>query len=319
MAQGKKEAAAEAKRLRLIQANEARVAAEEAWFTGRPDPDKGLALTPDIIAFWYRSWLAWRSASLGRYFFRASRKCAKRMAFPEFMNHVAFEAYRTSGLLLGAGMSPTEVLKAWHPLMGEPGAFSYLLTNERVWFFDGSSHRCFALDEIRTYKPRFWLSFVLLFSDRACRVVLSDTQGKEWTINKLGHVPSRAMLADALRIGPVHEPPEGRAERGELTLTSCGVRCPRCETDVRVVVGRMVVLCPQCRTLIEQCPKCSSPKLQASKTDMEQLVALAPGLLGGGLIGGLGGQMVVYAGIEAANAPGGSMRRCETCAHQWKA
>jgi hypothetical protein len=160
---------------------------------------------------------------------------------------------------------------------------------------------------------------VFFYFDRVCSVVLSDRQGKEWKFKKLGFIPNRKLLSKTRQIGPVHEPPEGRAERGEIKLTSCGVRCPRCETDVRVIIGRSVVLCPHCRTLIEQCPKCSSPKLRASKTDLEQLASLAPGLLVGGLIGGIGGHMAVYKGIEAMNSPGGSMRRCQTCAHSWKA
>jgi hypothetical protein len=112
MDQSKKEAAAEAKRLWIIKENEARAAAEEAKFAGKPDPDKGLEITPDIIALWYRTWQAWRSDSLRPYFGRGQRKWAKRMTFREFMNEYAFDAYRTSGLLLSSGMSPTEVIKS---------------------------------------------------------------------------------------------------------------------------------------------------------------------------------------------------------------
>jgi hypothetical protein len=318
MDQSKKQAAAEARRLQAIKENEARAAAEEARFAGKPDPDKGLAITPDIIALWYRTWLAARSDAFRDYFNRTRRRWAKRVTFPEFMNESAFDAYRSSGLILGAGPSPAEVIMSWQPQPKAPGAFSHLLTNERLWLFDGSSHRCFALTDIRTYKGRLWPSLVFFYMDRVCSAVVTDSQGKIWKFKRLGLIPNRKLLAKAQQIGPVHEPPEGKAERDAVKLAACGVRCPGCGTDVRVIMGREVVLCPQCRTLIEQCPKCSSPKLQASKTDLEQLASLAPGVLVGGLIGGIGGQMAVSRGIDAMNATGGSMRKCQTCLHSWK-
>ena len=318
MDQSKKQAAAEARRLQIIKENEARAAAEEARFAGKPDPDKGLAITPDIIALWYRTWLAWRSDALKPYITHAQRKWAKQMTFPAFMNEYAFDAYRSSGLILGAGPSPTEVVKSWQPQPGVPGAFSHLLTNERLWLFDGSSHRCFALADIQTYKARLWPSLVFFYLNRVCSAVVTDRQGKVWTFKRLGLIPDRRLYSRTRQIGPVHEPPEGKAERDGIKLAACGIRCPGCGTDVRMIMGRSVILCPQCRTLIEQCPKCSSPKLQASKTDLEQLASLAPGLLVGGLVGGIGGQMAVFKGIDAMNAPGGSMRKCQTCLHSWK-
>ena len=317
--QSKKQAAAEARRLQVIKENEARAAAEEARFAGKPDPDKGLAITPDIIALWYRTWLAVRSDALRSCFSRPRRRWAKRVTFQEFMNESAFDAYRSSGLILAAGSSPTEVIMSWQPQPKAPGAFSYLLTNERLWLFDGSSHRCFALADIQAYKGRLWPSVVFFYLNRVCSAVVVDRQGKAWTFKRLGLIPDRKLLSNARRIGLIQELPEGKAEREGIKLTACGVRCPGCGTDVRVIMGRDVILCPQCRTLIEQCPKCGSPKLQASKTDLEQLTSLAPGLLVGGLVGGVGGQMAVSKGIDAMNAPGGSMRKCRTCVHSWKA
>lgn len=319
MDQSKQQAAAEAKRLQRIKENEARAAAEEARFVGKNDPNKGLEINADIIALWYRTWAAWRSDALKTYFRFGPRFAAKGMTFQKFMSELAFEAYRTSGLILGVGASPTEVVVSWRPLHGVPGAFSHLLTNERLWLFDGSSHQCFAFTDIQEYKPRLWPSRVFLYMNKVCSAVVVDRQGKTWKFKRLGDVPSRRRLTKARKIGPFADPPEGRAERAEIRMTACGVRCPQCETDVRLVVGRRFILCPQCRTLLELCPICSSPKLKASQTDFEQLKSLAPGLLVGGLAGGIGGQMAISQGIDAMNAPGGSMRKCETCGHNWKA
>jgi hypothetical protein len=319
MDQSKKQAAAEAQRLRIVKENEARAAAEEARFDGKSDPDKGLEINPDIVALWYRTWAAWRADTLKPYFKGGQRYGAKKLSFPEFMNENAFDAYRASGLILAAGVSRTEVIKSWQPQPGVPGAFSHLLTNERLWLFDGSSHRCFALADIQAYKARLWPSLVFFYLNRMCGAMVLDRQGRTWKFRRLGNIPGRKLFTRTAQIGPFADPPEGRAARAEIKLSACGIRCPQCGTDVRVVMGRNVVLCPQCRALLEQCPICSSPKLKASKTDFEQFKSLAPGLLVGGLIGGVGGHMAVSQGIDAMSSPGGSMRRCRTCLHSWKA
>lgn len=318
MDQSKKQAAAEARRLQRIKENEARAAAEEARFAGRNDPDKGLGINADIIALWYRTWAAYRSESLKPFIARRARNLAKKAAFPEYMSFVAFEAYRTSGLVLGAGPSPTEIVLSWQPQPGAPGAFSHLLTNERLWLFDGASHRCFAFADIRDYKARTWPALVFFYLNRVSSAVVVDRQGRTWKFRKLGNILGRGSVTKMMRIGPFPDPPEGPAERAAIQITACGVRCPQCQTDVRLVMGRSVVLCPQCRTLLELCPRCSSPKLQASQTDFEQLKSLAPGLLVGGLIGGIGGQMAVSQGIDAMGSAGGSMRKCLICLHTWK-
>lgn len=319
MDQPKKQAASEAKRLRIIKENEARAAAEEARFAVDDDPDKGLEINADIIALWYRTWAAFRSESLKRFITRGARNQAIERTFPEYMNFAGFEAYRSSGLILSAGASPTEFVLSWQPQPGAPGAFSHFLTNERLWLFDGSSHRCFTLRDIQDYKARTWPSLVFFYLNRVSSAVVVDRQGKTWKFRKLGHIQARGAIKRAMKIGPFPDPPEGPAERADIKMTACGVRCPQCGTDVRLAVGRHVILCPQCRTLLELCPRCSSPKLQVSKTDFEQLKSLAPGLIVGGLAGGIGGQMAVSQGIDAMNAPGGSMRKCLICLHAWKA
>ena len=197
MNHSKKQAAAEARRLQIIKENEARAAAEEARFAGKPDPDKGLAITPDIIALWYRTWLALRSDALKPYVPRGPRNVAKGMTFQKFISELAFEAYRTSGLILGAGASPTEVVLSWRPQPGAPGAFSYLLTNEHLWLFDGSSYQRFAFADIQDYKPRVWPSLVFNLTKRVCSAVVIDRQGRTWKFKRLGIIPGRKRLTKA--------------------------------------------------------------------------------------------------------------------------
>jgi hypothetical protein len=278
------------------------------------DLNDGLGITPPILAFFHRTWSAWRSGALSHYDKSYKNKAAK--PFSEFMNIFGFAAYRSSRFLTESNIGSDEFFISYSPQAGAPGMFAFFLTNRRVWFYNNGTHQEFPLADVRGYK---WES--ALFSVNApYEVTFRDRKECQWTFILTGAPAPYDMRSGGSALSKIKEfsySTEELPQMSDLETIGCNLTCPKCDTLVKIKIGETLLQCPACGTACLLCPLCSSPRILSEKSKFEKALAFASGLAMEGLPRGHVGAFAVYQGIEACKGSG-SLGRCQDCRHRWK-